>query len=141
MQRLAGVVRRGVASGVCFAVRPSVFSKIGGFDEGFQIGQYEDEDFFRRARLAGLRLGIVGGCFIHHFGSVTQKSLGATRVARPYEAENRAYFRRKWRLGLVRRKWEKIGLAIRALWWKTTERLRYGHTLHEKWIRGRLHFY
>ncbi|MFI5337380.1 MAG: glycosyltransferase family 2 protein [Opitutales bacterium] len=141
MAKLGGVVRRGGAHGVCFAVRRAVFGKIGGFDEAFRIGQFEDADFFRRARQAGFRTGVVGACFLHHFGSVTQDALSDTKRQRPYEAENREHFRRKWRLGWVRRRWEKGRDGGRAWWWRTTERIRFGHTLHEKWDGGRLRFY
>lgn len=139
--KLGGVVRRGGAHGVCFAVRRAVFEKIGGFDEAFRIGQFEDADFFRRARRAGFRTGVVGACFIHHFGSVTQDALSNTKKQRPYEAENRAYFRKKWKLGWARRRWEKAVDGLRAWWWRTTERARFGHTLHEKWDGERLRFY
>jgi len=139
--KLGGVVRRGGAHGVCFAVRRAVFARIGGFDEAFRIGQFEDADFFRRARQAGFRAGVVGACFIHHFGSVTQDALSDTRKQRPYEAENRAYFRKKWKLGWARRRWEKAADGLRAWWWRTTERARFGHSLHEKWDGERLRFY
>lgn len=139
--QLGGVVRRGGAHGVCFAVRRAVFEKIGGFDEAFRIGQFEDADFFRRARLAGFRAGVVGACFIHHFGSVTQDALSDTKKQRPYEAENRTHFRQKWRLGWTRRRWEKAVAGLRVWWWCTTERGRYGHTLHEKWDGARVRFY
>lgn len=131
--RMAGVVRRGAAHGVCFAVRGAVFARIGGFDEAFRIGQFEDADFFRRARRAGFRLGTVGACFLHHFGSVTQDALSDTNRQRPYEAENRAHFRRKWKLGWARRRAEKAADGLRAWGWRTTERARFGATLHEKW--------
>lgn len=139
--KLGAVVRRGGAHGVCFAVRRAVFEKIGGFDEAFRIGQFEDADFFRRARLAGFRSGVVGACFIHHFGSVTQDALSDTKKQRPYEAENRAHFRKKWKLGWARRRGEKAIDGLRAWWWRTTERLRFGHTLHEKWDGERVRFY
>ncbi|WP_415908574.1 glycosyltransferase family 2 protein [Oleiharenicola sp. Vm1] len=139
--KLGGVVRRGGAHGVCFAVRRAVFARIGGFDEAFRIGQFEDADFFRRARQAGFRTGVVGACFIHHFGSVTQDALSDTKKQRPYEAENRAYFRKKWKLGWARRRWEKAADGLRAWWWRTTERARFGHSLHEKWDGERLRFY
>ncbi|MBI2513785.1 MAG: glycosyltransferase [Opitutae bacterium] len=139
--KLGDVVRRGGAHGVCFAVRRAVFERIGGFDEAFRIGQFEDADFFRRARLAGFRTGVVGACFIHHFGSVTQDALSDTEKQRPYEAENRAHFRRKWKLGWARRRWEKAADGLRAWWWRTTERVRFGHTLHEKWDGERLRYY
>jgi len=139
--KLGGVVRRGGAHGVCFAVRCAVFERIGGFDEAFRIGQFEDADFFRRARLAGFRTGVVGACFLHHFGSVTQDALSDTKKQRPYEAENRAHFRKKWKLGWARRRWEKAADGLRDWWWRTTERARFGHTLHEKWDGERLRFY
>lgn len=139
--QLGGVVRRGGAHGVCFAVRRAVFERIGGFDEAFRIGQFEDADFFRRARQAGFRSGVVGACFLHHFGSVTQDALSDTRRQRPYEAENRAHFRKKWKLGWARRRWEKAADGLRTWWWRTTERARFGHTLHEKWDGVRLRFY
>jgi len=139
--KLGGVVRRGGTHGVCFAVRRAVFERVGGFDEAFRIGQFEDADFFRRARLAGFRAGVVGACFLHHFGSVTQDALSDTKKQRPYEAENRAHFRKKWKLGWARRRWEKATDGLRAWWWRTTERARFGHTLHEKWDGERLRYF
>lgn len=131
--RLADVVRRGAAHGVCFAVRREVFARIGGFDEAFRLGQFEDADFFRRARRAGFRAGVVGACFLHHFGSVTQDALSDTSRQRPYEAENRAHFRRKWRLGWLRRRLEKTAEKLRLWRWRSAESRRFGSTLHEKW--------
>jgi len=49
-REMGGVVRRGVASGICFAVHRDVFERVGGFDERFRIGQFEDTDFFLRVR-------------------------------------------------------------------------------------------
>jgi N-acetylglucosaminyl-diphospho-decaprenol L-rhamnosyltransferase len=138
---MSRVVRPGGAHGVCFAVRRKVFAQIGGFDEAFRIGQFEDADFFRHAGGAGFALGITGGCFIHHFGSVTQNTLRSGPAVGPYEAENRAYFRKKWRLSWVRRRWERTLMTV-CLWaWRTREKKVSGHTLHEKWQAGRLQFY
>ena len=141
MQRMRNVVRRGGTHGVCFAVRRAVFAKIGLFDEAFRIGQYEDGDFFRRATNAGFHLGSTGACFLHHFGSITQNALSDSAGLRPYEAENRAYYRKKWKLGWARRRWEKSTTGLRTWWWRWTELRRYGHTLHEKWGGDRLLFY
>lgn len=132
MAKLSGAVRFRGAHGVCFAVRKKVFDRVGGFDEAFRIGQFEDSDFFRRARQAGFSTGIVGACFIHHFGSVTQDALSNRSGTRPYEAANREHFRKKWKLGWWRRRVEKIGANVLAWWWRTTELSLYGHTLHEK---------
>jgi N-acetylglucosaminyl-diphospho-decaprenol L-rhamnosyltransferase len=136
MKRMAGVIRRDAAHGVCFAVKREVFAKVGEFDEGFRIGQFEDSDFFRRCRQAGFRLGTVGDCFIHHFGSITQDALRGGPKVRPYEAENRAYYRAKWKIGWWRRRWEKFTSRRRLKKWRDAELAAHGRTLHEKWEDG-----
>ncbi len=138
---MSAVVRRGEAHGICFAVRRRVFERIGGFDEAFRIGQFEDADFFRSARAAGFVLGTTGACFIHHFGSATQKALRKGPSPGSYVSENRAYFRRKWRLNWARRRWERSLGALRHWFWRTRERRAHGHSLIEKWQAGRLRFY
>lgn len=138
--RMAGFSRPGVADGICFMVRRQVFATIGLFDENFRIGQFEDTDFFRRATAAGFRLGITGRSFIHHFGSVTQDSIRKSRKVRPYAAENRAYYRQKWKLTWWRRFWERRLAKWRELGWRAAES-RQGHTLREKWLNGRLRYF
>ena len=51
MQRMKNVYREGVADGACFMVRRGVLDAVGPFDESFRFGQFEDADFFLRARL------------------------------------------------------------------------------------------
>jgi GT2 family glycosyltransferase len=140
--REMGDIRRfGVADGICFMVRREVFETIGLFDENFRIGQFEDTDFFRRARIAEMRLAITGSSILHHFGSVTQDSIRKKRTARPYESENRAYYRRKWKLTWWRRLLERRWIKIRGHWWCATELLSHGYTLKMKWEHGRLRHY
>jgi GT2 family glycosyltransferase len=139
--RMRDVVRRGVADGICFMVRRRVFEVVGTFDENFRIGQFEDADFFRRVRNAGFRLGTTGRSFIHHFGSVTQDAIRKNRPERPYVAENRAYFQKKWQLTRGRRLIERWRRKLRELAWRARELMLYGHTLKEKWHGGRLRYY
>lgn len=141
IQRMRQVSRMGVAQGICFMVRRSVFARIGFFDEKFRVGQFEDADFFRRAGLAGFRLGTTGRSFIHHFGSATQNSIRKENSAGPFEEENRAYFRNKYNLTTGKRFIEKRRDGLQALYWRVSERLRYGHTLIEKWINNRLRYF
>lgn len=138
--RAAGdVTRPDMAHGVCFMVRRRVFESIGLFDENFRVGQFEDADFFQRARQAGFKLGATGRSFIHHFGSVTQNALrGESKVVSPYEAMNRAYYRRKWRLGWFRRHAQKLKTRLQLAWWRARERRRCGHSLNERWLHGQL---
>lgn len=139
--RMKSVKRIGVANGICFMVARGVFDSVGLFDERFRIGQYEDADFFQRAKNAGFKLGTTGSAFIHHFGSITQKAIQKTAERQSYEAENRAYFRAKWHLSRPRRWCVRLKRYSHSLVWKTAERLRYGHSLHEKLIDGRVVFY
>ena len=138
---MRAVSRWGTATGICFLVRRRVFEVIGLFDEQFRVGQFEDADFFLRARKAGFRLGTTGSSFIHHFGSVTQAALRSASPRRPYEAENRAYFRKKWRLGWGRRRWLRLRTLVISTRWRLLERWRHGHSLCEKWLAGQLRFY
>jgi len=110
-QKLGNHLRRNVAHGVCFAVRDRVFRSIGCFDESFRIGQYEEADFYRRARQAGFALATTGRSFIHHFSSVTQKAISRTSPS-GYGEENQKYYRKKWRLNWLKRKKEKLQDAI-----------------------------
>lgn len=136
--RMRDVRRLGVADGICFMVRRKVFDAVGTFDEHFRIGQFEDADFFRRARMAGFRLGITGRSFLHHFGSVTQKAVRkAPSGGSSYMAENRAYYRKKWRLTWLRRQPEKWSTRARNFAWRWRERLATGRSLKETWVEGR----
>jgi N-acetylglucosaminyl-diphospho-decaprenol L-rhamnosyltransferase len=129
--------RQGLAFGVCFMVRRRVFDAIGVFDT--QLGQagYEDEDFFRRARTAGFRLATTGRAYLHHFGSVTQKSvkaaLGKEQSAR---LGNRDYFRQKHGLNWLRRRTDRLQGKVRSAFWRWNERRRGGFTLLMRRVDG-----
>jgi GT2 family glycosyltransferase len=77
-----------------FFMPRSTYERIGKFDENFQVGGYEDTDYCYRLRQAGMKYGISGASFIHHFGSITLgefKKLGDRHVG-----PNRSYFIKKW---------------------------------------------
>ena len=61
--------------GFCMLVSRKVWDELGGFDERFSPGNFEDDDFCLRACLAGYRNLIVGDVFIHHHGSATCKTM------------------------------------------------------------------
>ncbi|GFO68498.1 hypothetical protein GMLC_20770 [Geomonas limicola] len=83
--------------GFCLLMDRSVLDAIGGLDESFGSGNFEDDDYCLRAALAGYSCVIAGDVFIHHHGS---RSFSANRIdyARAM-AENRARFDAKWELG------------------------------------------
>jgi GT2 family glycosyltransferase len=140
MRIMACVARRNVARGSCFMVHRRAFEKLGYFNEDPKLGGYEDDEFFRRARAAGLKLAITGRSFYHHYGSVTQKSIKAELKKPDFSLGDRKYYRKQTGQTWARRKAVQVKHAIRKLWWKNNEKLRYGRTLHEKRIDGQWHF-
>jgi GT2 family glycosyltransferase len=82
--------------GFCLGFRRAVLTAIGGLDESFGSGNFEDDDFCIRARLAGFTSRIARSVFIHHIGSQTFK--GAKIDYRAAMLRNWDYFRSKWRL-------------------------------------------
>lgn len=80
MQRYAQVRRRRFwgegyltdrAIGLCLCIDRRVIDEIGGIDERFGAGNFEDDDFCLRVRGAGYRIFVCDDVFIHHFGSQT----------------------------------------------------------------------
>jgi GT2 family glycosyltransferase/SAM-dependent methyltransferase len=63
-------------SSFCMLIKREVVEQIGGFDERFGYGTFEDNDFCLRARNAGFRVFMATDVFIHHFGSRTFTALG-----------------------------------------------------------------
>ena len=55
----------------CVMVRKHVAALLGGLDEGYALGNYEDDDFCMRARMAGYKLAIAKNTFVYHFGTKT----------------------------------------------------------------------
>ncbi|MBB6635844.1 glycosyltransferase family 2 protein [Cohnella thailandensis] len=80
--------------GFCLLFKRSLFEQIGYFDEGFEIGNFEDDDYNIRVRMLGRSLVVAGDAFIHHYGSVSMKALGDQ--AKPINDKNEHYFRAKW---------------------------------------------
>jgi N-acetylglucosaminyl-diphospho-decaprenol L-rhamnosyltransferase len=120
-RELANEPRMGFLHGVCFCVRNDVFEKVGQFDENFLLGQYEDTDFFRRVRLAKFLSGTVSDSFLHHFGSLTQLAL-RDEGELDYARGNKLYFRKKWNLGWLKRKVEKMQLLAQIQRMEARER-------------------
>ncbi len=47
---------RDMVTGACFAIRSDLYMDLGGFDEGFRIGYWEDSDLNMRVKDAGYRI-------------------------------------------------------------------------------------
>ena len=140
MATMGSVSRPDCASGVCFMVHRRVFDAVGGFDQKLGRAGYEDDDFFRRARAAGFRLGMTGRAFLHHFGSVTQKSVKAQTGTPNARLGDREYFRKKHRLTLFKRRQESLRDKVRSAFWRVNEKRRFGLTLALQRHGGVWHF-
>ena len=136
IEKMAGVRREGIASGVCFMVHRRVFDAIGFFDDDPRLGGYEDDEFFRRAREAGFRLAITGRAFLHHFGSVTQTAIQKSWNSPNASLGDRTYYRKKYRLNWFRRQKERLRQSLRMALWRHTERWRFGITLRMRRVAG-----
>lgn len=75
--------------GFCLAVRRSVYEAIGGFDEAFVIGGFEDDDLCRRLAAHG-QLLMVHDAYVHHHGHVSFDANGLDWAA--IERQNRQTF-------------------------------------------------
>ena len=79
----------------CLAMRRSTFERVGPLDERFGLGMFEDDDYSRRARQAGLEVRCARDSFVHHWKMASFRRLGKERYFALYE-ENRRRFEEKW---------------------------------------------
>lgn len=57
--------------GFCYLIKNSVFQALGGLDEQFSPGNFEDDDYSVRITLLGKKLLLCRDTFIHHYGSAS----------------------------------------------------------------------
>lgn len=89
--------------GFCFLWKRSIYARLGGFDERFNPGNYEDDDLSLRIRKAGYELLLCQDTFIHHFGSQSFRGdFFETRVQKKQQeyhqllVRNFQYLQEKW---------------------------------------------
>jgi len=80
--------------GFCLAVRAETFGMVGGFDEGYPVGGFEDDDLCMKLRTAGFRLLVAHGSYVHHAAHVTFDLNGVDW--RHHQQENQRRFQEKW---------------------------------------------
>ncbi len=79
--------------GFCMAVRRTAFEEVGGFDESFGVGGFEDNDLCVRLNKSGWKLCIAHGSFVHHEGHRTFDANGMDWYTE--QQRNRGYFMSK----------------------------------------------
>ncbi|WP_224753613.1 glycosyltransferase family 2 protein [Paenibacillus terricola] len=80
--------------GFCLLFRRELLEKVGYLDEGFEVGNFEDDDYNIRVRLQGYSLVIARDSFIHHFGSVSMKATG--QQFESINERNMRFYMSKW---------------------------------------------
>ncbi|MDB5343899.1 MAG: glycosyl transferase family 2 [Schlesneria sp.] len=80
--------------GFCLLIRRAVVEQIGGLDERFGIGCFEDDDLCLRALQQGWKAAIARDAFVHHYGSRTFFGSGVDFAG--LLEQNRQKFEEKW---------------------------------------------
>lgn len=79
----------------CTLIKRDVIDRIGGLDEIFSPGNYEDDDYCMRAQVAGFKALVLKYVFVHHYRSRSFADDGNDAYRRRLE-RNRDIFANKW---------------------------------------------
>lgn len=85
--------------GFCLLVKKEVLKKIGGFDERFLYGSFEDDDLCLRTLQEGYQLKIACDSFVHHHGHATFTGNKDLNIQHLFNI-NRHKFIDKWKIDL-----------------------------------------
>ena len=80
---------------LCALIKKEVVDKIGGLDERYSPGNYDDDDYCLRSNIAGFKTVVAQNVFIHHHGSKTFFANVQQPLASLYEI-NLQKFVQKW---------------------------------------------
>jgi len=81
--------------GFCLLFKRAVYERVGGLDERFSPGYYEDDDYCLRIRMLGYGLRICRDTLVYHEGSASFR-IGGEAAQQALIARNRALFIEKW---------------------------------------------
>jgi GT2 family glycosyltransferase len=83
--------------GFCMLFTRELYERVGGLDERFSPGHYEDDDFCLRARMNGYGLFMCRNVLVHHEGSASFKRNDPEELQRIVE-RSRQQFLAKWNI-------------------------------------------
>ena len=96
-QRPRRVSLRSTLVGFCFLFRTALYHKLGGMDEAFSPGNYEDDDYSLRILQAGYNLICCDDTFIYHIGSASfVRTPESLQRYKKLLVRNEALFFAKW---------------------------------------------
>lgn len=67
-QEMIASGEREMVTGCCIAIKRDLFNKIGGWDEGYRIGYWEDSDLCMKVKEQGKKIWFAGDSIIYHSG-------------------------------------------------------------------------
>jgi GT2 family glycosyltransferase len=79
----------------CAAIPRARFAAVGGLDEQYGLGLFEDDDLAMALSQRGLRVALARDVFVHHYGGAAFGKLAPSRYLRLWW-QNRRRFERKW---------------------------------------------
>jgi len=83
------------ARGFCLLIKRKVINKVGGLDETFSPGYYDDWDYSARAIKAGFRCVRAKGAFVWHYKSRTYPEvLGASGADSLFQDKGKIFYKR-----------------------------------------------
>lgn len=86
-----------VAPLFCAMTRKALWNDLGGLDERFEVGMFEDDDLSLQVRKRGLRVAAAEDCFVHHFGQGSFAKLPRETYDEIFR-DNRRRFEEKWKI-------------------------------------------
>ncbi len=79
----------------CAAMPRELYRDVGGLDERYGIGMFEDDDLSEAVRRAGRRVVLARDVFVHHYGGAAFSRLADAEYLRLWWS-NRRVFQKKW---------------------------------------------
>ena len=140
-QKIGGRIRVNSNHAVCMAIHQSVWLDIGYFLPSPKLLGYEDTLFFDHAAKKHIKTGIVGGCWLHHFGSITQTAMklekGLQNSKGLGDKKNYKLLNQSW----IKRKLNKIQKNQNTIKSTKFELTQFGITVHGKRSNGNFIWY
>ncbi len=90
--------------GFCVLMPRALAASLGGFDELYGPGGYEDYDLCLKTRLAGYEIGIASSAYVHHLGGMGYSGMNYDEMRK----SNGELYRGKWRSLIKRALEEKL---------------------------------
>lgn len=104
----------------CVAVPVAVYRQLGGLDEGFGCGYYEDTDFSIRAAQEGVSMLMTEDVFVYHRAGASFSSVGGKNV-HGLMRENKKRLLRKHPGGVVLHHMRDVNLQVMARYGREKE--------------------